>query len=275
MFLLNGERRHCVDVSDRGFQYGDGVFETIAVYQGKPLFLQQHLDRLSAGCQRLLIPCPEQDQLKAEVKQLCEGADTAVLKIIVTRGSGGRGYRQPDTIVPTRLLSLHPFPEYPANFQTTGVVLRFCQQRLASNPMLAGIKHMNRLEQVLARAEWQDDAVQEGLMLDYEGHVVEGTMSNLFFVKDGVLYVPLLTYCGIVGIVRQKVVSLAQYNQIGVVEKQFDKTSVLEADEVFVTNSVIGIWPVKQLDQQCFKVGRITRRMQQWYAEARTEESKL
>lgn len=100
-------------------------------------------------------------------------------------------------------------------------------------------------------------------------------MSNLFFVKDGVLYVPLLTYCGIVGIVRQKVVSLAQYNQIGIVEKQFDKTSVLEADEVFVTNSVIGIWPVKQLDQQCFKVGRITRRMQQWYAEARTEESKL
>jgi 4-amino-4-deoxychorismate lyase len=275
MFLLNGERRHCVDVSDRGFQYGDGVFETIAVYQGKPLFLQQHLDRLRAGCQRLLIPYPEQILLKAEVRQLCEGSDTAVLKIIVTRGSGGRGYRQPDTIVPTRLLSLHPFPEYPAHFQTAGVVLRFCQQRLASNPMLAGIKHMNRLEQVLARAEWQDNVVQEGLMLDYEGHVVEGTMSNLFFVKEGVLHVPLLTYCGIVGIVRQKVVSLAQYNQIGIVEKQFDKTSVLEADEVFVTNSVIGIWPVKQLDQQCFKVGRITRRMQQWYAEARTEESKL
>ncbi|OAI09718.1 aminodeoxychorismate lyase [Methylomonas lenta] len=275
MFLLNGERRHCVDVSDRGFQYGDGLFETIAVYQGKPLFLQQHLDRLRAGCQRLFIPYPEQDQLKAEVKQLCEGSDTAVLKIIVTRGSGGRGYRQPDSIVPTRLLSLHPFPEYPANFQTDGVVLRFCQQRLASNPVLAGIKHMNRLEQILARAEWQGDAIQEGLMLDYDGHVVEGTMSNLFFVKDGVLYVPLLTYCGIVGIVRQKVVSLAQYNQIGIVEKQFDKTRVLEADEVFVTNSVIGIWPVKQLDQQCFKVGRITRRMQQWYAEARTEELKL
>ena len=275
MFLLNGERRHCIDISDRGFQYGDGLFETIEVADGKPLFFQQHLQRLLKGCERLLIPFPDLDLLEREAVQLCSGLDRAVLKLIITRGSGGRGYRQPDCIVPTRLLSVHPFPVYPDYFQTKGVVTRFCNQRLAVNPSLAGIKHMNRLEQVLARAEWQDNEVQEGLMLDYEDHVVEGTMSNLFFVKDDVLHTPDLCKCGIRGILRGIVVDLANRNNIVVCEQQFKRQSVLEADEIFVTNSVIGIWPIKQLDSQCFKVGGITQVIQQWYAEARKAETIL
>lgn len=273
MFLLNGERRHCVDVSDRGFQYGDGLFETIEVFNANPLFLQHHLQRLVEGCQRLLIPAPDLALLQAEVAQLCAGVERAVLKLIVTRGSGGRGYRQPDPIVPTRLLSLHPFPEYPCHFQTDGVVARFCQQRLAVNPSLAGIKHMNRLEQILARAEWGNDDVQEGLMSDYDDHVIEGTMSNLFFVKDGVLHTPALNNCGIAGIVRKMVIHFGLRNNIVVLEQQIDKLSVLAADEIFITNSVIGIWPIKQLEKQCFEVGRITRMMQQWYAQARTAET--
>lgn len=273
MFLLNGECRHCIDVSDRGFQYGDGLFETIEVLNGKPLFLQQHLQRLVHGCERLLIPPPDLALLETEAGQLCADVDRAVLKLIVTRGSGGRGYRQPDSIVPTRLLSLHPFPEYPDHFQSDGVVVRFCQQRLSINPSLAGIKHMNRLEQILARAEWRDDGIQEGLMLDYQGHVVEGTMSNLFFVKEDVLHTPALNSCGIAGIVRKMVIHSALRNNIVVLEQQFDESSVLSAEEVFVTNSVIGIWPVKQLGEKCFEVGRITRMMQQWYAQARKAET--
>ena len=275
MFLLNGERRHCVDASDRGFQYGDGVFETIAVCQGKPLFWQSHIDRLLKGCERLLIPSPDLAQIEAEAGQLCAGVDRAVLKLIITRGSGGRGYRQPDSIVPTRLLSLHPFPEYPDHFQTDGVVARFCDQRLAINPALAGIKHMNRLEQVLARAEWRDDGVQEGLMLDYEDHVIEGTMSNVFFVKYGVLHTPSLKNCGIEGIVREVVIDLALRNNIVVYEQRFDRRSVLEADEVFLTNSVIGVWPIRQLEQQCLGVGQVTRAMQRWFAEARMTDTTL
>jgi len=272
MFLLNGERRHCIDVSDRGFQYGDGLFETIEVYSGTPLFFQWHLQRLVKGCERLLIPAPDLVLLEREAAQLCAGAERAVLKIIITRGSGGRGYRQPDSIAPTRLLSLHPFPVYPDHFQTDGIVTRFCKQRLADNPSLAGIKHMNRLEQVLARAEWQDDTFQEGLTLDYDGYVIEGTMSNLFFVKNEVLHTPDLSRCGILGIVRKIVIDLANRNNIVVLEQQFDTQCVLAADEIFVTNSVIGLWPIKQLDKQCFKVGRITRLFQRWYAEARIAE---
>lgn len=275
MVLVNGEIRGNIDISDRGFQYGDGLFETIAVFQGKPLFFQQHLNRLFKGCKRLRIPAPEQFILESEARQLASTVDCAVLKLIVTRGSGGRGYRQPDQILPTRVFSLHPFPEYSSDFQTNGIVTRFCEQRLASNPVLAEIKHMNRLEQILARAEWNDDSIQEGFMLDYQDHVIEGTMSNLFWVKNGILHTPELSSCGIKGILRDLVIDFAVTHNIGVLEKQFDKHSVLEADEVFVTNSVIGIRPVKQLNEQCFKVGRITRRMQQWYAEAHKEETRL
>jgi 4-amino-4-deoxychorismate lyase len=275
MFLLNGESRHCIDASDRGFQYGDGLFETVEVCNGKPLFWQRHFDRLTNGCQRLRLPPPDPALFMAEARQLSAGADRAVLKLIVTRGSGGRGYRQPERIVPTRLFSLHPYPDYPDSFQEHGIVARFCQQRLARNPTLAGIKHLNRLEQVLARAEWQDDTVQEGLMQDYDGYVIEGTMSNLFFVRDGVLHTPALVNSGIEGIVRKIVIEFAIRNGLALAENHFTKQSVLEADEVFVTNSVIGIWPVKQLDNRCFGVGRITRNMQQWYAGARNQEAKL
>lgn len=272
MFLLNGERGHCIDVADRGFQYGDGLFETIEVVNGKPLFLDRHLNRLANGCRRLLIPAPDSALLAGEARQVSAGADHAVLKLIVTRGSGGRGYRQPLRIIPTRLLSLHPYPDYPAHFQTDGIRARFCLHRLAINPALAGIKHMNRLEQILARAEWRDDDTQEGLMLDSNERVVEGTMSNLFWVKDGVLYTPTVTECGVAGILRGIVMELAQGSGMELHEKQLEKHALLRADEVFVTNSVIGIWPVKQLERQEFSVGAMTRSLQELFNAARTAE---
>ncbi len=269
MLLLNGESRHCIDVSDRGLQYGDGVFETIDILDSKPLFFQRHLQRLALGCRTLLIPCPDFSLLQAEARQVSANAGRAVLKLIVTRGSGGRGYRQPPEISPTRLFSLHPHPEYPSAFQDVGVNLRFCAKRLAINPDLARIKHLNRLEQVLARAEWQDDDIQEGLMLDSEQRVVEGTMSNLFWIKDGAVHTPSLDQCGIAGIVRELVIELAQAAGISVIEDHASREDVLAADELFVTNSVIGIWPVKRLEQQRFEVGNITRSLQSLYANRR------
>ena len=144
MFLLNGERRHCVDVLIEASNTAM-VCSKPSKCSSKPLFLPRHLKRLQKGCERLLIPLPELTLLEEEAAQLCVGVERAVLKIIVTRGSGGRGYRQPDSVVPTRLLGLHPFPQYPDCFQRDGIVARFCEQRLAINPVLAGIKHLNRL----------------------------------------------------------------------------------------------------------------------------------
>jgi len=212
--------------------------------------------------------------LTEEALQISATTRRAVLKLMVTRGSGGRGYRQPPQIQATRLLSLYPFPDHPLHYQTQGVALRFCQQRLAINPSLAGIKHMNRLEQILARAEWQDNDIQEGVMLDYNDHVVEGTMSNLFMVKDGGLFTPELSQCGVAGIARELILELSQQNNLSCQETVLYKAAFLWADEIFITNSLIGVWPVNRLDVFSFSVGNVTRLLQKLFNSARLAEGR-
>jgi 4-amino-4-deoxychorismate lyase len=270
MFLLNGEPDGRLDIADRGFQYGDGLFETLEVVNGKPLFLEQHLARLQVGCKTLLIPAPNIQLLTAEALQCAASAAHAVLKLILSRGSGGRGYRLPAEVSPTRLFTLHPYPDYPAEFQYQGVVLCFCQHRLPENPLLAGIKHLNRLDQILARAEWREDGIQEGLMLDNRGFVIEGTMSNLFLVSKGILYTPDISRCGVAGIARELVMELARQQGIPVQIADMNMLAVIEADELFICNSVLGIWPVRQLELQHWQPGPITGTLQKLY-EARRE----
>jgi len=274
MYLLNGETKHCIEFSDRGFQYGDGLFETIEVLNGIPVFLNQHLQRLSKGCEKLLIPIPDIEIFRKEAFQLAQSSASkqAVLKLIVTRGSGGRGYRQPEIIHPTRLFSLHPFPDYPESYKRQGINIRFCNTRLGINPALSGIKHMNRLEQVVARSEWNSSEIQEGLMLDINGNIIEGTMSNIFLVKENVLYTPTIEQCGVEGIVRNIVISEAQKNQVYVVEKTLSKEDIKSADELFVTNSIIGIWPVKQLKEQRYAIGPLTQHLQKLLLAFRQED---
>jgi 4-amino-4-deoxychorismate lyase len=266
MVLINGKREHTLNVADRGFQYGDGLFETIAIDNGRLIFLDQHLQRLQHGCQCLLIPCPDLGLLAQEASRLAQQQAQAVLKIIVTRGIGGRGYRQPDSIVATRILSLHPYPNYPEHFKQKGIAARFCQTRLGLNPSLAGIKHLNRLEQVLARAEWCDPEIQEGLMLDGLDRVIEGTMSNLFFIKDHALITAPLNASGVAGIVRERIVQLARTHAFPVTEQYFTQDTLLAADELFVTNSIIGLWPIRQLQQKLFPVGKYTQKFMAWLA---------
>ena len=258
MILVNGINQTHIEVSDRGLQYGDGLFETLTVNNGKPVFLTQHLNRLINGCQRLQLPAPDTNLLRAEIQQLCQNTKQAVLKIIITRGSGGRGYRQPDDIHSTRILSLHPFPVYPDSY-AQGITARFCSTRLGLNPTLAGMKHLNRLEQVLARAEWNDDSVQEGIMLDINNRVIEGTMSNLFYRKNNQLYTADLTQSGVAGIIRGIII-----NHESVIEHHFTQDELLEADELFVCNSIIGLWAIKQLAHRSFAVGSKTKYLQHW-----------
>ncbi len=272
MTLLNGEEKHCIEFSDRGFQYGDGLFETIEILNQTPLFLNRHLQRLKIGCQRMLIPEPDIHQLQEEAFQLAQGSARAVLKIIITRGSGGRGYRQPDALLPTRLVTLHPFPDYPESYSQQGITVRFCHTRLGINPTLAGIKHMNRLEQIMARAEWNNSDIQEGLMLDIVGNVVEGTMSNFFLIKENILYTPNIKQCGVEGILRSILIFLAKKNQIEIIEKNISKDEVLSADGLFVTNSIIGIWPVKQIEAQQFKVIQGIKHLQSLFLALKQKE---
>ncbi|PKM13157.1 MAG: aminodeoxychorismate lyase [Gammaproteobacteria bacterium HGW-Gammaproteobacteria-3] len=266
MVLVNGEPRQFVSIFDRGFQYGDGLFETIEISGGHPVYLDRHLKRLKLGCERLKIPCPDRHLLVHEAQSLAENQAQAVLKVIITRGLGGRGYRQPDVLQPTRVISLHPFPEYPEVFKRQGIRARFCSTRLGLNPALAGIKHLNRLEQVLARAEWSEAAIQEGLMLDSNDHVIEGTMTNLFYIADGQLHTAPLTQTGVAGIMREIIIELAKLNRLEVAVHFFKTPDLLAAEEIFVCNSIIGLWPVTELETRIFVKGTVTRRIMSWLA---------
>ncbi len=249
MILINGAESSELAVTDRGLHYGDGLFETLAVTDGVPELWDRHLARLQQGCQRLHLPMPESDLLTAEVQQVCAGATCAVLKLVLTRGSGGRGYRPPSNPQITRIMSLHPWPDYPVSWYTQGVRLGVCQQRVSLNPDLAGIKHLNRLDQVLARAEWDRPDQAEGLMLDPAGRVIEGTMSNLFVVQDGRLLTPDVTQAGIAGVMRGLILDQAQTLGIscGIIDLELSDLS--HTQEMFMCNSVIGIWPVQQLQE--------------------------
>ena len=266
MILVNGCTSADIPVNDRGFQYGDGLFETVEVLNGRAVFLGQHIERLIWGCSKLKLPMPDIDGLVASIYDLCKQEKAAVLKIIMTRGCGGRGYRQPDSVAPTLVLSLFPFPEHPDSYAKHGIVARFCSTPLGLNPVLAGIKHLNRLEQVMARAEWDSVDIQEGIMLDVDNHVIEGTMTNLFYVKGGVAFTATLRFAGVTGIIRTILIQLLSQNGIKIVEHDYCKDILLAADEVFMCNSIIGIWPVKQIENVTFQVGGMTRQLQSWFA---------
>lgn len=247
MMLVNGQPADQLPVMDRGLQYGDGLFETMRAEAGAIIDWPRHLQRLQSGCDKLRIPCPEVDALEADLAALLNGITApVVLKLIVTRGSGGRGYRFQDSMQPTRIVSRHPLPEYPRHYSESGIELYACETRLGMNPALAGVKHLNRLEQVMARNEWQDDVCAEGLMCDTEGFPIEGTMSNLFWFDGETLCTPELTQCGVAGVMRGRVIETAESAGVTVAVARFPLEALLDSDGVFVCNSLIGLWPVRK-----------------------------
>ncbi len=246
--LVNGEITADISVHDRGLQYGHGLFETIAIKDGELKYWDQHMARLIDGCARLLIKSPDISLLLKEALVLMADVEgKAVLKIIYTSGGEGRGYKSPEKMTPNRILSCSDWPNYPEeNFQS-GVTVRLCETRLGINSSLAGIKHLNRLEQVLARSEWSDPDIAEGLMLDQQGLLKEATMSNVFFVKDNTLCTPDLTQSGVAGIMRKVVLDQAENLAIRTYIDDFTPADIFQADEVFLTNSLIEIWPIKKI----------------------------
>jgi 4-amino-4-deoxychorismate lyase len=260
LWLVNGHSTG-VDPADRGLAYGDGLFETMAASEGVIRWFDLHLDRLEEGCRRLEIPAPSRSLLAHEIGTHCPKEGRAVVKLIVTRGPGARGYTPPDPPAPTRVLAISPWPDYPDSYYHSGISTRVCQLRLGENPALAGIKHLCRLEQVLAQLELRGHAVQQGLLLDTSGHVVGGTSSNLFAVRGGELTTPALVRCGIKGVMRRVVLETARTLGIRADERDLTLADVLAADELFVAGSLFGIWPVADIDGRRFAFGPTTRRL--------------
>jgi 4-amino-4-deoxychorismate lyase len=270
---VNGNEQEFISAQDRGLQYGDGVFETMAVIDGEVRRLAQHLDRLERGCAGLGIHCPPRDTLFNECAWSAARANAsvlnrAVLKLIVTRGVGERGYRVREGALPRRVVSLHPWPHHPPSWSEEGVVVRWCSLNLSAQPLLAGIKHLNRLENVLARREWSDADIAEGLLCDTHGQVIGGTASNLFLIVGDELVTPRLVRCGVAGTMRSAVLDLAHERRLTadlglhVSERDVLRAELETAREVFLTNALIGIWPVRQVGERTLTVGSVTRRLQ-------------
>ncbi|EIK93416.1 4-amino-4-deoxychorismate lyase [Pseudomonas sp. M47T1] len=248
-------------LDSRGLAYGDGLFETIAVRAGRPLLLERHLQRLVEGSKRLAIDLDAElihNELLAGAAQLGEG----VLKLIVTRGDSRRGYAADLQAPPRRLLRGNPPAAYPVAHAEQGVSLFECQTRLAEQPLLAGLKHLNRLEQVLARAEWSDPGHCEGLMRDVSGRLIEGVFSNLFLVHKGQLLTADLSRCGVAGVMRAELLAQAARLGIAVQVRDLWLDDLHQADEVFVCNSVYGIWPVRAFTSLNWPPGPLTRKLQ-------------
>ncbi len=259
---INGQPAACIALADRGLAYGDGLFETIKVREGRALLLERHLERLQDGCQRLAIPC-DIGMLRAELQAYMQQLGQGVCKLILTRGAGQRGYASPNPCMPQRILQASSTPQWPSTHAVEGIRLFACQLRLAQQPLLAGLKHLNRLEQVLARAEWSDPAYAEGLLLDQQGHIVDGVFSNIFIVHKQQLLTPDLTRCGVAGVMRAELLARAQASGLSVQIMDITLQHLQQADEVFTSNSLYGIWPVRSYAQQSWSVGPVTRKLQQ------------
>ncbi|WP_163833904.1 aminodeoxychorismate lyase [Spartinivicinus ruber] len=260
---LNGEVVATLPATDRGLHYGDGLFETIRVENNQPVWWLQHLERLLKGCRCLSIVI-ESGVVEQELKAFITSqiASHGIVKLMVTRGSGGRGYNSTGANHPNRLLLWYPLPKYPVSYFLQGIKLYDCQTRLGQQPVLAGLKHLNRLEQILARQEWTDNQFAEGLMLDLNQHIVEGTMTNIFWVAESEVQTPALTYSGVAGVCRQFV--LEQAAQLGLTVKpgEYKVAALARAKEVFVCNSVIGVWPVTGYRHWNWPVGKLTQQLQ-------------
>ena len=259
--LVNGGISAYVPASDRGLHYGDGVFETIAVFNGSPRFWQAHMDRLAAGCAALGLRNFAQPVWFREVQTVSAGRARCVVKLILTRGSSGRGYAPAADASSTRVVCAYDFPDQAGTLAETGITARICNLRLAIQPALAGIKHLNRLEQVMARAEWSDPRVHEGILLDPEDHVVCATAGNIFLVSGDRLLTPRMDRCGVRGVLRGAILKAF--------EPRCEQRRILldmlpEADEVFICNAVRGILPVTRIGNWEYGLGAVTREVQRW-----------
>jgi len=245
--LVNGKSGKLISIRDRGLLYGDGVFRTLLARNGHALHSRLHLQKIQHDSARLGIVCPALSLLSDELDEVLAQHPDGIIKLVVTRGQGTRGYAPPHCAEPTHLWDIAPAPEYPADWPRSGVALRVCETRLSEQPRLAGIKHLNRLENVLAAAECSDAQIAEGLMLDAAGHVIEGTRSNLFIARDNRLITPDLSRCGVAGVQRDRVIAYAATRAIPLQIRDVTLPEVLDADELFLVNSVIGVWPVRAL----------------------------
>jgi len=255
---VDGAAGTSIPIDDRGLQYGDGLFETLKVRNGRVRFLEAHLARLALGCERLSIAGPDAAVLRGEIAMAATQAPgDAILKLIVTRGSGPRGYAARGPFTARRIMSLHASPMLIAG---DGVALRIARLTLAENPQLAGLKHLNRLDNVLAASE-SPEPVFDSLLLDASGQLVSGTMCNVFLVREGRLVTPAVDRAGVAGVMRGIVLRECAALGLHCDVRAVPAAELQAADEVFVTNARIGVVPVRSVGEHVFTMNAVATRI--------------
>ena len=265
--LIDGVTAGAVSAFDRGLHFGDGLFETIACLNGRPRFLSLHLERLAHGCRALGFSAPAAELLREEIERLAGARQRSIVKLIVTRGPATvRGYAVSGREQATRVAIRYPWPVEDPVLQQQGVSVRLAAMRLGENPALAGLKHCNRLEQILARGEPEATAAAEALMLSRSGKVVSGTMTNVFLVDGSPqsprLRTPAIDLCGVKGVMRGVVLREAARAGMTAVECVLSPADLTTATEIFLTNARVGIWPVGRLGERTLSPGPVTWRLQ-------------
>ena len=244
--LYNGQPEAHPLLNNRGLAYGDGLFETIAYINGELRHWDAHISRLFEGCERLKIAPPDIGRLRREVLSLLDDRESAVAKIIVTRGPGGRGYTPLINAECERIVQISDWPAHVAEWQVNGISAGVCRSTLATNPQLAGLKHLNRIEQVLAAEECLQHGWDEGLMTN-NGSVICGTKTNLFLVQQDSLVTPNLSNCGVAGTMRTHVLRAAEAIKVPFAEQPVAMEAMLNAESMFVSNALIGLVQVNRL----------------------------
>lgn len=269
--LVNGKPGNLISIRDRGLLYGDGVFRTLLATQGKAQHWLLHYNKLLHDCTSLDIACPAVGLLTAELNNLLARHSEGAVKLIVTRGEGTRGYAPLGCAGTTHLWDISSLPDYPADWAASGIKTQFCHLRLSHQPRLAGIKHLNRLENVLAAAELDAAKIPEKLIMDASANIIGGTRSNIFLVSKGKLVTPDLSRCGVAGVQRDRVMAWAVQHNMPLQVHDVGLDELMDADEVFVVNSVIGLWPVRELEQRHWPTFPVATRIRRYLTERDTQ----
>ncbi len=249
MFLINGLELDNLPASDRATQFGDGCFTTARIVDGEVCFAEAHIRRMQNACEKLLIPFTHWDVLRDEMRQIASGSASGVLKVIISRGSGGRGYSAASCAHPTRILSVSAYPAHYARWREQGITLELSPVRLGRNPALAGLKHLNRLEQVLIRTHLEQTEADEALVLDSEGVITECCAANLFWRQGQTVFTPALEQAGVKGIMRQFCLQQLARSDFNVVEVSVKEDALLNAEEMVICNALMPVVPVRAYGQ--------------------------
>ena len=249
---VNGEKIDQVSILDRGLAYGDGLFTTAKITNGFVQMLDQHIERLNSGCLRLRIQGFDSLMLKAELIDIASFFDVAVLKIIVTSGEGGRGYSRNGISKPNIIIKTSDYPKKYDDWKKSGISVSNASIKLGLNPLYAGIKHLNRLEQVMLRDELEQTAHDDLFVYDLNGMLVETTCANIFWLQNGKLFTPKIKNSGVAGLLRAEIIKYIPDTQI----VSTDNT-LINADAIFITNSVMGIVPVLQHQGKQFDIDKV------------------